>query len=203
MKKNKGKGLVDEETIQETHFQPHPVAGDKRKNLFRTVDLGSLPSRRNHKKSKHGSSKSGFIKPGFVVHLASAKPLFAQVLNLDSSSLVKVTPSKPIETTLSKPPSSIPMTLLENEDLEWEKFQQVVNDEGIDVCYDMSLKEFEHSAVHDLFKVHIFFFFFWHLESSILNILVHSSFQPIWLVGYAKFHGSIGVARVRVGGKGS
>ena len=57
----------------------------------------------------------------------------------------------------SKPPRSIPMTLLEKEDLAWEKFQQVVNDEDIAVCYDMSLKEFEHSIVHDLFKVHFFF----------------------------------------------
>ena len=80
------------------------------------------------------------------------------------------------------------MTLLENEDLAWEKFQQVVNDEDIAVCYDMSLKEFEHSTVHDLFKVH---FFFWRLESFILNILIHSSFQPIWFVGYVKVHGNV------------
>ena len=90
----------------------------------------------------------------------------------------------------SKPPRSIPMTLLEKEDLAWEKFQQVVNDEDIAVCYDMSLKEFEHSIVHNLFKVP-FFFFFWCLESVIFIILGHSSFQPIWFVGYVKVHGSI------------
>ena len=56
------------------------------------------------------------------------------------------------------------MTLLESEDLAWEMFQQVVNDEDIAVCYDMSLKEFEHSTVDDLFKVHIFFF-------GVLNLL--------------------------------
>ena len=117
MKENKGKGLVDKETMQETQFQPHPITGDKRKTLFRTVDLGSLPSWRSHKKSKHGSSKSGVINLGSIVPPASAKPPFAQVLNLDSSSPVKVTPSKPAKTTLSKPPRSIPMTLLESEDL--------------------------------------------------------------------------------------
>ena len=32
-------------------------------------------------------------------------------------------------------------------------FQKAVTDEDINVCYDMSLKDFEHSGVHDLFKV--------------------------------------------------
>ena len=41
----------------------------------------------------------------------------------------------------------------------------MVNDEDIAVCYDMSLKEFEHSIIDDLFKVHIFFFF------AVLNLL--------------------------------
>ena len=45
MKENKGKGLVDEEIVQETHSQPHPATRDKRKTLSRTVDLNSLPSR--------------------------------------------------------------------------------------------------------------------------------------------------------------
>ena len=44
MKENKGKGLADEETMQETHSQPRPVTRDKRKTLSRMVDLGSLPS---------------------------------------------------------------------------------------------------------------------------------------------------------------
>ena len=68
----------------------------------------------------------------------------------------------------SKPPRSIPMTLLVKEDLAWEKFQQVVNDVDIAVCYDMSLKEFEHSIVHNLFKVPFFFFFFGVLNLSYL-----------------------------------
>ena len=33
-----------------------------------------------------------------------------------------------------------------------------MSDDDITVCYDMSLKDFEHSGVHDLFKVcHCFF----------------------------------------------
>ena len=45
MKENNGKGLVDEGTILETQSQPRPFAGDKRKTLSKTIDLGDLPSR--------------------------------------------------------------------------------------------------------------------------------------------------------------
>lgn len=45
------------------------------------------------------------------------------------------------------------MNLIENEDLAWEHFKKVVSDKDIAACYDMSLKDFEHSGVHDLFKV--------------------------------------------------
>ena len=45
------------------------------------------------------------------------------------------------------------MNFLENEDLAWERFEKAMTGEDVAVCYDMSLKEFEHSGVHDLFKV--------------------------------------------------
>jgi len=45
------------------------------------------------------------------------------------------------------------MTLLENEGLAWERFNQAVTNEVVAVCYDMSMKEFERSTVHNLFKV--------------------------------------------------
>ena len=45
------------------------------------------------------------------------------------------------------------MNIVENEDLAWERFQIAVQDEDINMCYNMGLKEFEHSGVHDLFKV--------------------------------------------------
>ena len=63
------------------------------------------------------------------------------------------------------------MNLLENEGLAWESFQQAVTDKDIVICYDMFVKEFECSTVHDLFKV-----FFFRLESSIIDILVHLSY---------------------------
>ena len=50
------------------------------------------------------------------------------------------------------------MNLNENEDLAWGRFEKVVSEEDIAACYDMSLKDFEHSSVHDLFKVCNFIF---------------------------------------------
>ena len=50
------------------------------------------------------------------------------------------------------------MNLIENEILAWERFEKAVSGEDIAACYDMSLKDFEHSGVHDLFKVRDFVF---------------------------------------------
>ena len=77
---------------------------------------------------------------------------------MDSSTPTKTTLSKtpPPKTTVpatSQPSQQVPSNIIENEDLAWERFQKVVTDEDINTCYDMSLKNFEHSNVHDLFKV--------------------------------------------------
>ena len=53
----------------------------------------------------------------------------------------------------SQPSSQVPLNLLGDEDLAWERFERVVTDQDVAACYDMSLKDFEHSGVHDLFKV--------------------------------------------------
>ena len=145
MKENKGNGLIDEETMQEgTHSQPRPVVGDKRKTLSKMIDMGSLPSCQGHKKAKYKSSKFGVVKLGLVIPPAPAKLPSVQILDEE--------PSNP-EVTPSKTSKSAPMNLLENKDLAWERYQQAVTKEDVAVCYDMFVKEFEHSTVHDLFKV--------------------------------------------------
>ena len=45
------------------------------------------------------------------------------------------------------------MNLLKNKDLAWERFEKSVTGKDMAAYYDMSLKEFEHSSVYDLFKV--------------------------------------------------
>ena len=40
-----------------------------------------------------------------------------------------------------------------NEDLALERFTIAMTNADVSACYNMSLKDFEHSGVHDLFKV--------------------------------------------------
>ena len=145
MKENKGKGLADQEVIQEeVCSQPRPSCVEKRKTLSKTIDMDSLPSCRGHKKAKHGLSKFKVIKAGSFVPPAPAKQPSMQILDKE--------PSNP-EVTPSKPPSGSLMTLLSSESLSWERFQQGVSEKDVAIGYDMSVKEFKQSTVHDLFKV--------------------------------------------------
>ena len=83
------------------------------------------------------------------------------ILTIDSEP--KDPSSKKVSSTVHAPTSSlpskeVPQHLLGNKDLAWERFMTVVKDVDVSACYNMSLKDFEHSSVLDLFKV-IFFFF--------------------------------------------
>ena len=134
---------------------------------------------------KHGSSKVVKSKP------PQSQPSI-QIVDVDSSTPIESTPSKtpPSKIPLSKstvPGSSQPSTnIIENEDLAWERFQMAVLDEDINMCYNMGLKEFEHSGVHDLFKVcsysflilvHLTIF----LRLTILCFLpIYRSCQSLW-----------------------
>ena len=131
--------------------QTRPSAGDKRKSLPKNLDLGSLPSRRN-KRVKHSSSK--------VTKLILPQPnLIVQAIDVDVSPPIETTSSKTpprmITSVLSQPPPRVSSNIIENEDLAWQRFEEAVKDEDIHACYDMSLKDFEHSGVHDLFKVNL------------------------------------------------
>lgn len=53
----------------------------------------------------------------------------------------------------SKAPLSASYTFIRSEALAWDKLKMVVKEEDVTACYDMSIKEFECSTVHDLFKV--------------------------------------------------
>ena len=64
------------------------------------------------------------------------------------------------------------MNIIENENLAWERFQKAVTDEDINVCYNMSLKDFEHSSVHDLFKVIVFCLVFKYIYTYIIIIII-------------------------------
>ncbi|KAL4609963.1 hypothetical protein ACB092_08G017800 [Castanea dentata] len=141
MKENKGKEVVEEMARPEAR----PASGDKRKSLSKNLDLASLPNRRG-KKAKHGSSRPETARPN-----PPSQPS-VPVVDINSSTPVSVTPSKSPAPDSSQPPQRISTNFLKNEDLAWEQFQEAVKGEDVVACYDMSLKEFEHSDVHDIFK---------------------------------------------------
>ena len=93
MKEKKGKGLADEETMQEgTYSQPRPAVRDKRKTLSKTIDMGSPPSRRGHKKAKYKLSKSRVVKLDLVISPAPTKQPSIQIFDLDFSNPPKTAP---------------------------------------------------------------------------------------------------------------
>ena len=157
MKENKEKEVVGEENRLETQPQVCPSAGEKRKPLFKNLDIGNLPSRRG-KKAKHVPSQA--VKPNSPPPQSSIR-----IYDVDSSTPTETTlsktppskthPSKMTAPATSQPSALVPTNIIENENLAWERFQKAVMDEDINICYDMSLKDFEHSGVHDLFKVRI------------------------------------------------
>ena len=154
MKENKGKEVMD----KAVKSQSRPPTGKKRKNISSRVDLGDLLSRCGREK-KHKSTKPQDVKSPPPV---SNQESLVQILTLDSEP--KDTPSKKVSSTVHAPTSStpskkVPQHLLGNEDLAWERFSTAVTDVDVGACYNMSLKDFEHSGVHDLFKVSFYFLF--------------------------------------------
>ena len=154
MKENKGKEVVNEAAVTgQDALQSHRSVGEKRKNLSLGVDLGNLPSRRREKKVKHKSSKPKDVQPAPIpVH----EPEDVQILDSEPKDSPMQVPSTVKAPSTSQPSPQAPQYLIGNEDLAWERFRMAVTDADVSACYNMSLKDFEHSGVHDLFKVCIF-----------------------------------------------
>ena len=117
--------------------------------MSKKLDTGNLPSRRGNKKQKVDSST---LSTTPVVVLDPATPVAKTMI-------FKVKDSLPHPGADSSNPSPVgpldngPMILLRSEGLAWDRFKKVVTDKDIAIYYDMFVKEFERSTVHDLFKV--------------------------------------------------
>ena len=138
MNQNKGKEVVDEVVGQGVQSQPRPSAGDKRKTLSKGIDLGKLPSRRKEKRARHGPSKTGVVQPGSAppvqqtpVHVHDIDDELFDPPSMDMPSTAQVPVS-------SQPSSQVPLNLLGDEDLVWERFERVVTDQDMTACYNMS-----------------------------------------------------------------
>ena len=62
-------------------------------------------------------------------------------------------PSKAFHKPSWSEPSDRPSNLVLDESYAWRTFKGIVTDREVNECYNMSVKEFERSGVHDLFKV--------------------------------------------------
>ena len=177
MRENKEKTVTsgDEDVAAPPLVQVASVQAGKRKSktISNAVDLDDLSSRRGPKKQK--SSKTSLPKvPKFT----------PPTVNLDEP-LVDVEPVQTVHPVQSDPPpppkasrkpnssktSDCPSNLVLDEGYTWRTFKGIVTEREVNECYYMSVKEFERSSIHDLFKVSLslvlvckFFFFFFNLN---------------------------------------
>ena len=85
----------------------------------------------------------------FIPPTIAKQSSMAKTSNVNMSNPSNATPSNPP----TRPLNSDLITLLRSEGLAWDRFKQAVIDKDVAICYDMSVKEFEQSTIHDLFKV--------------------------------------------------
>ena len=82
--------------------------------------------------------------------LVQASPLIIQLEN-PTPTTAKV-PHRVHHSVLAKRPPNLVL----DEDYAWKTFKGIISDKKVSACYDMSVKDFECSTIHDLFKVRSF-----------------------------------------------
>ena len=122
------------------------------------MDLDDLPSHRGPKKQKPvKADKASLPKiPKFVPPTVNLDESPIDVEPIQTIHPVQTEPT-PLAKTARKPPSSEPSdrpsNLVLNESYAWRTFKGIVTDNEVNECYNMLVKEFEPSSIHDLFKV--------------------------------------------------
>ena len=161
----------------------------KSKTISSVVDLDDLLSRRGPKKQKSGKTSLPKV-PKFI----------PPTVNLDEP-LVDVEPVQIVHPVQSDPPpqpkasrkpsssepSDRPSNLVLDKSYAWRTFKGIITDREVNECYNMSVKEFERSGIHDLFKVGLslvlvkFFFFMNRMFNSFSSIcrLCQNSIQQL------------------------
>ena len=161
MRENREKNITsgDEDAaatpvVQKTSVQ---VGKRKAKPISTTVDLDDLPSRRGPKKQKSKVDKAPLPKvPKFVPPMVN---LNESPVDVEPIQTIHPGQSEPTPQTKTpcKPPSLEPSdrssNLVLDESYAWRTFKGIVTDNEVNESYNMSVKEFEHSGIHDLFKV--------------------------------------------------
>ena len=65
-------------------------------------------------------------------------------------------PAKALCKPYPSEPSKQPPNLVLDEGYAWKTFKGIIIDNEVNSCYNMSVRDFERSAIHDLFKVYKF-----------------------------------------------
>ena len=121
------------------------------------MDLDNLPSHRGPKKQK--SSKASFPKVPKFTPTVDLDNLVVNVVPVQIVPHVQIDPPLPTKAP-RKPhpsePSECPSNLVLDESYAWRTFKGIITNNEVNSCYNMSVKDFEHSAIHDLFKVYKF-----------------------------------------------
>ena len=128
------------------------------------MNLDDLPSHRGPKKQKSGKNSPPKV-PKFT-STVNLDDLVVNVVPIQTVLPVQTNPPLPTKTP-RKPhpsePSTRPPNLVLDEGYAWRTFKGIITDNEVNSCYNMLVKDFECSAIHDLFKVykfHLCFVFF-------------------------------------------
>ena len=128
----------------------------KSKKISSAVDLDDLPSRRGSKKPKTTQTSLPKV-PKFTPPTVNLDEPPVNVEPVQIIHPVQTDPTPPPTKTPRKPhssePSDRPSNLVLDESYAWRTFKGIVTDNEVNECYNMSVKEFERSGIHDLFKV--------------------------------------------------
>ena len=162
MRENKEKNITsgDENAttppiVQKTFVQ---VGKRKAKPISTTVDLDDLPSRRGPKKQRPvKADKASLPKvPKFVPPTVNLDESPVDVEPIQTIHPIQTEPTLPAKTARKPPssePSNHPSNLVLDENYAWRTFKGIVTDNEVNEYYNMLIKEFERSGIHDLFKV--------------------------------------------------
>ena len=165
MKENKEKAVTSgDEDVQVQDdttplvVQKSVVQTGKRKIISSSVNLGDLPSRRGPKKQK--PSKNPLPKvPKFTPPMVDLDDPVVNMVLIQTIPPVQTDPPPQTKTSRKTHPSESskqPPNLVLDEGYAWRMFKGIITDNEVNSCYNMSMKDFERSAIHVLFKVYKF-----------------------------------------------
>ena len=165
MKENKEKAVtsgVEDVQVQDdttpSVVQKPAVQTGKRKTISSSVNLGDLPSRQGPKKQKPNKNPLPKVLK-FTPPTVDLDDPVINVVPVQTILPVQTDPPSPSKTSRKTHPSEPfkqPPNLVLDEGYAWRTFKGIITDNGVNSCYNMLVKDFERSAIHDLFKVYKF-----------------------------------------------